>query len=491
METRLVLGCGSVGHDVIGRLREGPGDLLVATEDERRAETFRSDGVPTRSLDVGAPTELTEFAAQSTESVGFVAVLSDDPGQNQRAVRAARDAFSDAYVFAYAGEDATASDRETLRELADRTFEPGAALVEHVHGRLGTDAGRIRDLRAALDGIEEPLAIVTHDNPDPDAIASALALERIVAALGHEAEVCYYGDISHQENRALVNLLDYDLLNLDADADLSVYGGFALVDHSRPGVNDGLPTEMHVDVVVDHHPPRGPVDAEFLDLRSDVGATSTLLVDYLQQLDLEVDPTIATGLLFGIRVDTNDFSREVSVRDYEAAAHLLPQADVSALKRIESPSVSVETFELLATAIKNRDVADGMLTTCVGFVSDRDALAQAADHLLDIEGVTATLVYGIREETVYVSARARGVGFDLGESLREAFGQIGSAGGHADMAGAQLSLGVLGDTEASDRERLVEVVDEVVSQRFREVVSTTPPGIPSPSLASTDYYGGE
>jgi hypothetical protein len=59
------------------------------------------------------------------------------------------------------------------------------------------------------------------------------------------------------------------------------------------------------------------------------------------------------------------------------------------------------------------------------------------------------------------------------------------------MAGAQLSLGVLGDTEASDRERLVEVVDEVVSQRFREVVSTTPPGIPSPSLASTDYYGGE
>jgi nanoRNase/pAp phosphatase (c-di-AMP/oligoRNAs hydrolase) len=488
MYSRLVLGCGSVGHGLVVELRDRDEELLVAARDAGRAETLRNDGIPAQQVDVTDPTAVAGFGVRAEPPVGFVAVLGDDPTINRRAVAAATEAFPEAHVLAYVGRGATTADREWFADRADTTFDPGAAVLDHVHDVLATGGPLVRGLREALADLSGPLAIVTHDNPDPDAIAAALALQRVVEALGHEAEVCYYGDISHQENRALVNLLEYDLRELAPDEDLSAFGGFALVDHSRPGVNDGLPEGTDVDVVIDHHPPRGPVDATFQDLRSDVGATSTLLVDYLRQLDLGLDSEVATGLLFGIRVDTKDFSREVSVRDFEAVGYLVEHADTAALDRIESPSVSIETLELLATAIKNRQREGAVLTSCVGYVSDRDALAQAADHLLDLEGVASTLVYGIMDGTVYLSARSRGAEFDLGEALREAFGQIGSAGGHADMAGAQIPLGLLGDTEASeDRDQLVAIVSEMVHKRFCEVVSTVPPDVPVPLVPDAEY----
>jgi nanoRNase/pAp phosphatase (c-di-AMP/oligoRNAs hydrolase) len=267
-----------------------------------------------------------------------------------------------------------------------------------------------------------------------------VALQRLAESFGVTAEVCYYGRITHQENRAFVNLLEFDLTRLDDGADLSPYGSFALVDHSQPGVNDQLPAETVVDIVIDHHPPRAPIDARFVDLRSELGATSTLMAEYLRKFGLTPDVAVATGLLFGIRVDTDDFSRETAVGDFEAAAYLLPWADVGALERIESPSISGETFEVIAAAISNREERGSVVTTYVGEIQDRDALAQAADRLLMMEGVSTTVVYGVMDGVIYVSGRARGTGLDLGETLRDAFDQIGSAGGHADMAGAQIQM---------------------------------------------------
>jgi nanoRNase/pAp phosphatase (c-di-AMP/oligoRNAs hydrolase) len=252
--------------------------------------------------------------------------------------------------------------------------------------------------------------------------------------------------------------------------DLSSYGGIALVDHARPGVNDQLPPETDVDIVIDHHPPREPVEARFVDLRSDVGATSTLLVDYLQRLDIEPSTALATGLLFGIRVDTKEFSREIAVDDFEAAAYLVPFTDTETLELIEAPRMSAETFETIGKAIENRTLRDSVLTSCVGDFADRDAIAQAADRLLDMEGITTTLVYGVKDGTIYASGRARSTStsFDVGETLRDAFEQIGDAGGHADMAGAQIPLGVLASDVENDE--LIDIVQTVIDERFFETL---------------------
>ncbi|WP_435195337.1 DHH family phosphoesterase [Natronomonas sp. EA1] len=474
MVSRLVLGCGSVGRSLARAVNEGPGVVLVLTPDEHRVETLRAENVPAERADPADPSVLAEYDPNT------VIVGSDDPGQNRQAATLAAEYFPDAFRLAYAGKGATQDDVAALRGLADHVVDPVAAVADDVLGRVGDEGVHVRQLRRVLRSIDGTLAVVAHDNPDPDAIASALALAAVAERFGTPAQAVYFGDINHQENRALVNLLDLSLRNIDGE-DLDEFGGFALVDHSRPGVNDQLPEDTPVDVVIDHHPPRAPIDAQFVDLRSDVGATSTLITDYLRALGIEPSTSLATGLLFGIRVDTKDFSREVSLEDFEAATYLLPFADTETLNRVESPSVSPETLDIVGRAIRNRVVNDGVLLTCVRDIGDRDALAQAADQLLDMEDVTTTLVYGHKDDTVYASARARGTDLDLGEALREAFGQIGSAGGHADMAGAQIPVGALVE-EGEDEGAAIE---EFVRERFFETL-----GI-GPHRASPVYAGRE
>jgi hypothetical protein len=135
-------------------------------------------------------------------------------------------------------------------------------------------------------------------------------------------------------------------------------------------------------------------------------------------------------------------------------------------------------------------VRDDVLVSCLGEVTDRDALAQAADRLLDLEGVSVTFVFGFtgvdEDSVVYASARARGTDLDLGEALRDAFAQVGSAGGHADMAGAQLPVGMLIDEEDEDPEA---AIDEVVTERFFETLGVRPNRAAAAVYAQGDYFG--
>ncbi|WP_336339603.1 DHH family phosphoesterase [Haloarcula brevis] len=484
MLSRLVLGLGPTAADLLDAISDDRGDLAVVTQDEHRAETLRADGINVFEADQTDPAVLGGLDVRPES----VVVASEDPERNAEAATAARECFPDAFLLAYAGRGATADQRARLDTAADRLVTPEAVVTDHVVQAVGDEGTRARQLHQVLRDIDGHLAVVTHDNPDPDAIASAVALGALAERAGCEVTVCYYGEISHQENRAFVNLLEFDLRNLDADspAELAEFDGFALVDHSRAGVNDQLPPETEIDIVIDHHPPRVPIEARFVDLRSGVGATSTLLVDYLQRYDVKLSTPIATGLLFGIQVDTKDFRREVSVADFEAAAHLVTDADMATLQRIEDPSVSPETLSVIGRAIANRDQEGSVLLTGVGEISDRDALAQAADRLLDLEGVQTTMVYGVVDGTIYASARARGADIDLGEVLRDAFGQIGSAGGHADMAGAQIDLGVM-DTVDEREESLEEIVRSIVSDRFLEAIQSRSHRLLGRVYARSDY----
>ncbi|MDS0277879.1 DHH family phosphoesterase [Halomicroarcula sp. S1AR25-4] len=487
MPSRLVLGAGSTALALIDAASVSHRPLHVVTDDEHRAETLRTDDI---AVTVADPADRATLAGIDIDP-DTVVVATDDPAVNTVAAETVETLFPDAFVLCYTGYEATPDQRATLERVADRVVDAEAVVVDALNQTVGAEGTRVRQLQRVLRDIDGHLAIFAHDNPDPDAIASAVALGELAERAGCTVSICYYGDISHQENRAFVNLLEYDLVNLtaeDADA-LAEYDGFALVDHSRPGVNDQLPEDLAVDIVIDHHPPRLPVEARYVDLRSAVGATSTLLVDYFQRFGVDIPDPIATGLLFGIRVDTKDFRREVSVEDFEAAAHLVPRADMEALQRIEDPSVSAETLTVIGRAIDNREKEGSVLLSCVGELGDRDALAQAADRLLDLEDVQATMVYGVIDGTIFASARARGADIDLGEALRDAFGQIGSAGGHADMAGAQITLGVLDAIDDRD-ESLHDIVRSVVNDRFLEAVQSRSHRLLG-SVYGTSEYGPE
>lgn len=470
MMRRLVLGDGTLGRTVIDDVVSQPGELCVVTADSGWVTALRDDGIAAVEGDPADPTHY-------PSAVDIVVVAAEDADRTERIADTARQVFPEAVLTAAIGADTTGDQRTRIADVVDTLIDHRTAITGRVlDATTHEQGGGMGSLLSTVRSLSKPLAVITHDNPDPDAIASAVGLVEIADSVGVPAEACYFGEISHQENRALVNLLNLSLSPFDPDVfDPNDYGAIALVDHSQPGVNDSLPADTPVEIVVDHHPPRMPIDTtdRYVDIRPETGSTSTIITEYFRRLGVSPSKQLATALLYGIQTDTRQFTRAVSEADFEAAAALSPTASQQNLERIESPSVTSSVVETLATAIQRRDVRGSTLATCVGAISDRDALAQTADTLLDMEGISTVLVYGYTNDMIYVSGRTRGTTVDLGETLREALDQIGSAGGHANMAGAQLPLGILSDVD--ETEAPTDIVHELVAERFFAALEETPP----------------
>ena len=321
-------------------------------------------------------------------------------------------------------------------------------------------------------GDSETLTIVCHDNPDPDCLASAVGLGTIAAAAGiDEQHILYSGDISHQQNRALVNLLDIELepFRVEMVRDRPPEVLLAFVDHSVPGENNRVPPRTDVDIVIDHHPFED-VAARFVDNRESVGATATILTEYIRALPMEPTPRVGTALLFAIRRETLDFLRGVTRGEYEAAAYLHEYSETGMLRQLSNPAVSSATVDTIAHAIENRRVTGSVLISQVGRTSERDALPQAADYLMTLEGVETVIVFGLVENTIQMSARSTDSRVHIGSVLHRAFDDVGSAGGHREMAGGTIELGIFSGYTTDD-EQLVGIVDQVITARLRRALN--------------------
>ncbi|MFC7156286.1 bifunctional oligoribonuclease/PAP phosphatase NrnA [Halomarina halobia] len=321
------------------------------------------------------------------------------------------------------------------------------------------DVGALFDLLESHDS----LAVVCHNNPDPDCLGSALALEAIAEACDvGRVDILYAGEITHQQNRAMVNLLDIDAVQYAHDR-LASTELVAFVDHSIPGVNNAVPPDYVPDIVIDHHPMEG-VAGTFVDRREEVGATASILAQYLRVTDVDVEERVATGLLFGIRRETLGFMRGVTEAEYDAAEFLHPFADVDLLRRLSDSLFTPATLDSIAEATRNRVVRGSALVSNVGRTAERDALPQAADHLLNLEGITTTVVFGVVGDTVHISARSRDSRVDIGAVMRRTFDDVGNAGGHKDMAGGTLPLGLFGIL-ADESDELCSLVGETITER--------------------------
>lgn len=313
------------------------------------------------------------------------------------------------------------------------------------------------------------LAIVCHDNPDPDTLASALALQEIATSSDADVSniaITYGGSISHQQNRAFVNLLDMDIEPIES-VSVDTFDCIAFVDHSKQGVNTSLATELEPSIVVDHHP-GPPVDAAFADVRTDYGATATIFVEYLQELQISISARLATALLFALHRERLDYLREPTIREYEAALAVYGDANLETLERLYGSAFSPGTIDAIGRAIANRKQRGSSMIASVGRTTETDALPQAAEYLLNIEGVDTVLAYGIIGGTIRLSARSLDPRVNMGQLLGTAFGDLGSVGGHNDMAGGWIELGLFGDDGEDDDDALLSLVDTRISQRFFE-----------------------
>ncbi len=284
------------------------------------------------------------------------------------------------------------------------------------------------------------ILILPHNDPDPDAIASAVALRHLLAqGIGLSCRIGYGGIIGRAENKALVRYLGQPLQRLSS-TDLSQVDVVALVD-TQPGAgNNILPPGSTVVAVFDHHPRREETAAAaFADVRSDVGATSTMLLTYLLAANIEPDPPLATALFYGIKTDTMGLGRGAGQADVEAYFYLQRRIDIQALVEIEHAQVPLEYFQGLDAALHAARIYDRVVLSYLGRMDRPDMAAEMADLLLRLEGIRWVMCTGAYKEDLLLSVRTDEQG-EAGRLVQEIVGEWGSAGGHGTMSGGQVAL---------------------------------------------------
>lgn len=341
------------------------------------------------------------------------------------------------------------------------TAIPVAAVMERVIvpglERAAT-RGRVERLRAQFAGADR-VVIMMQDDPDPDAIASALALRVVLGRARAGTPLATFGKITRPENRAMIRLLEIEVTEVQL-RDLDDYDAIAMVDVQPSFFEERLP---HVDAVIDHHPEETPVRAPFKDIRPSYGATSTILTEYLRAADVKVTQRLATALLYGIKADTLALERGAIKADMDAFAFLHPHANHNALRRIERPQLPRAALDVLAQGLTRRQIVDDVVFSHLGTVAYPELVAQFADLLLQVEGVEWSVVSGVVNGEIHISARNVGYVRDAGDVMRDAFAGVGSAGGHRSMAKAVVKVR---DWRAAEGECSADALRAGIVSRF-------------------------
>jgi nanoRNase/pAp phosphatase (c-di-AMP/oligoRNAs hydrolase) len=309
-----------------------------------------------------------------------------------------------------------------------------AGVLEPALERAVTRArvARVREHFARADRV----LILMQDDPDPDAIASALALKTLLGRAKSAATIATFGTIRRPENRAMTRILDIDVEQVKPRA-LEEYDMIALVD-TQPAIFEERLGD--VDLVIDHHPEETPVRARLKDVRPSYGATSTIMTEYLRAADVKIRERVATALLYGIKADTLHLERGATRADMQAFAFLHGHANHNALRRIERPDLPEAALDVLARGIAGRRLVDGVMFVHLGPVTYPELVAQFADLFLQVEGAEWSVVSGSVNHELHVSVRNVGYVRAAGDVVHEAFGDLGSAGGHRSMAKAVVKL---------------------------------------------------
>ncbi len=310
---------------------------------------------------------------------------------------------------------------------------------------------------------EEPVVILPHDNPDPDALASAAALQYLLRELADQDSVIALGGIiGRAENRAMVKLLNIELVPV-GEIPFTAQSKVVLVDTQPGRRNNSLPPRIHPTGVIDHHPAYGDVtQVPFHDLREAYGATSTILTEYLREARVSVDNKIATGLFYGINAETQDLGRESTPADFAASHFLYPYANKRRLGKIEHARVPREYFRVFRDAIEEAVVyGDRLVLSDLGDVHYPDMVAEVADFLLRLEDVEWAVAIGCYGKNLYVSARTTEMDVNAGEMLQKVLGSR-SAGGHDMIAGGRVSV----EGNGLEREKVTVRIKERLLRRL-------------------------
>jgi nanoRNase/pAp phosphatase (c-di-AMP/oligoRNAs hydrolase) len=368
-------------------------------------------------------------------------VIVEDNGRRslKRILEAIRDAGGTlVYVLGVGISDFRKREEELKAEFPELYY---LALSELFGGPLLTEFSRsitrlkVHQYQRFFSDAERVLILLHHD-PDPDAMASGLALRNVLRRTKQTAIIATLQGVSRPENVRMMNLLDIHVDVITA-AQVADYERVAMVD-VQPHYFMGAIN--HVDLVIDHHPEQQGYTSVYKDIRPDYGSTSTILTEHLRAVDANISERTATAMLYAIKSDTLFFNRQANRVDIEAFSYLYPLADAALIKKMEGSEITMERLEYVLKAKQHGRMSEQVFCAFLGNTPREDFIPYVADFYLQLEDVKWTIISGIVNDSLVMSVRNLGYSRNAGEFVRKYFADIGSAGGHRAMAKAVVPL---------------------------------------------------
>jgi nanoRNase/pAp phosphatase (c-di-AMP/oligoRNAs hydrolase) len=314
--------------------------------------------------------------------------------------------------------------------------------------RSSTMIDRLHRLYNVFHGDDKVLIVIS---ADPDAIASAMALKRLLWRKVSAVTITRTNVIKRADNLALLKFLKLPLINFD-DLAVKDYSILAMVD-SQPHHIEAV-NQLEFNVVIDHHP-LGKSGARFFDVRPDYGATSTMLTEYLRAAKINPSRNLATALFYGIKTDTNNFARQGQVEDMRAFRFLFPRINQNMLNKIEHSEFKRSVLKYFQRALEKVKIRKERAVMFMGRVDNPDTLVIMADFFMRVHDINSSIAAGIFKDQLVIIFREAGQRKNAGHLASSAFGQFGSAGGHRSMARAEVPLANL-DQKIATNENAIE-----------------------------------
>ncbi len=309
---------------------------------------------------------------------------------------------------------------------------------------------------------KDEIYIQTHNYPDQDAIASAFGLKILLSNRGIHATICYNGQIDKDNTLKMIEQLGIELFIVD-EIKMEPDDEIILVDGQKGNGNmeDFAGKEV---ACIDHHPMQEVDSYLFYDIRSDVGACSSIIAGYFYDNNIEMPQAVATALAYGIKMDTAALSRGVSELDIDMFYYVYKRADLEKLRSFEKCSLRRADLEAYKKAISTLKIKGRLGIANIGADCSEAIIGSISDFLLSLAEVDFTLVYSHRVGGLKFSVRSESKSVDAGKVIKEALKGFGDGGGHAAMAA--------GFMPNVNTEKEVTKMAKFVEQRVTELVTS-------------------
>lgn len=289
----------------------------------------------------------------------------------------------------------------------------------------------------------DSLLILIYGSPDPDSIASAMALQELLQRTRglNRSVIAATEQISREQNYDFIFSMRIKIPVIQ-NIDLSNYRLIALVD-AQPSFLTGMLSFLQPHMVFDHHPREGEWSSPLEDVRPEYGALSTVMTEYLLCAGLKISRRLHTSLLYGIKTDTDNFDRDIIAEDISAYTYHMKYANMQLIRHIELNQTPVRYLKYFDHSFHHMINFRGRCVCFLGDIGSSDICVQVADFYLRLIGTYYVVVAGTLKDRLIITFRGDGYRQDCGALAQKAFGLYGNGGGHRSAARMEIPLTVL------------------------------------------------